>query len=164
MLPFQLPDGLVFLAGMPGSGKTTIGNYIAEKYKRPFVDLDLLIENNTHSTINNLFAEKGETNFRIIESNTLKTHSFLPNTIVALGGGTPCFDNNLQWLKENGTVIYLKQSVNTLIKRLEAEKDARPLLANATLENLEEKLTQLLVQRECYYLQADIVWLNPCIS
>jgi shikimate kinase len=164
MLPFQLPLGTVFLVGMPGSGKTTIGNYIAEKHHRPFIDLDAIIENNTHQTISNLFAEKGETDFRNIESNTLKNLELPPNSIVSLGGGTPCFNNNLQWLKENGTIIYLKQPVNMLIKRLAAEKDTRPLLANTTLENLEEKITQLLLTREVYYLQADIVWLNPCIN
>ncbi len=152
----QLPDGKIFLTGLPGSGKTTLGKLISEKTKRPFFDLDKLIESATNATISEIFSTNDEAYFRSIESEVLRNFSFPENAIVALGGGTPCFQNNMQWLKNNGTIIFIHADTGVIYERLKQTNNERPLLKN----NLKEKLEQLKTERWEFYLQADFIWNN----
>jgi shikimate kinase len=153
-LPFELPSGKIFFCGLPASGKSTTAKQLSEKYNRAFFDLDVLIELHEQKTIKEIFATKGETYFREEESKILQQYAFPLDAIIALGGGTPCFFNNLNWLKCNGTLIYLKKEINVLVERIEKSETIRPLFQNISTSLLHSQLTELLVKREPYYLEA----------
>ncbi len=151
----------IFLWGMMGSGKTFLLNLLAKNpIKLKLFDLDKIIENLTNKSISELFSQNGEEFFRSIEHQSLKdlinSHD---NFVLATGGGTPCFYDNAQLMKNNGLTIYLKSNPKTLAQRLWPEKHNRPLISNFnTINNLEQYLTKLLQQREKFYLQAHIIW------
>ena len=143
----------IFLIGMPGSGKTTFGRRLAEQYGYPFLDLDREIELNFGETISSIFEKKGEGFFRKLEANTLrKVISNIDNAVVATGGGTPCFEDNLLFMKKYGHVIYLKVPLNILIERLEKEQH-RPLLK--VKKELKTVLEEMLEKRRKFYELAD---------
>jgi shikimate kinase len=153
-----LPEGKIFLLGLPGSGKSFFGKKLAEKFARPFFDLDELIEQQTGKTIIAIFGEDGEEVFRKIESDTLRSYHFSADAIVSLGGGTPCFHDNLTWLKKHGTTIYIKAALDIVAENLKGESDKRPVLTKREEKELKNAVAQLLNERESFYAQADIVW------
>src|SRR5438874_11559271 len=118
----------IFLVGFMGSGKTHWGKIWAEKYKFSFADLDEVIETAEKKPILKIFEEKGEEHFREIESATLRTLANDKKRIIACGGGTPCFHQNIQWMNENGITVYLKATPQQLAQRLINEKQKRPIL------------------------------------
>lgn len=147
----------IILIGYMGSGKSTLGKAFAMKKKIPFIDLDHYIEQQENSSIRQIFKEKGEIYFRKKETfhlNTLLNSD--ENFVLALGGGTPCFGNNMQLIK-NATshVIYLKYSPKSLTERLRAEKNNRPLIAHLKEEDLEEFIRKHLFERNLFYSQAN---------
>src|SRR5690554_5346297 len=105
-----------FLVGYMGSGKTTLGKKLATSLSLSFVDLDLYIESKYFKTIAQLFEEKGEDEFRVIEKNSLREVCEFENVVISTGGGTPCFFDNMQLMNEKGNTIYLKQSVDDLLQ------------------------------------------------
>ena len=115
----------IFLVGYMGSGKTTIGRELSKKLGFEFIDTDIYIENRFHKTINEIFATMGEEKFREIETNILKEVSDFENVIIAVGGGTPCFNNNMEIMKEKGTVIFLNPDLDELTYRLNLVKATR---------------------------------------
>jgi shikimate kinase len=141
----------VYLIGMMGSGKTTVGKLLAEKLHYRFLDTDSIIEKVSQKTINQIFAEEGEASFRQLESDVLKEVSAYIRTVIATGGGIILLQNNWSHLRD-GIVIWLDLPVNVLVKRL-AGDNTRPLLHQ---EELTAKLTGLLQQRQSLYQQADI--------
>ncbi|BAQ64192.1 shikimate kinase [Geminocystis sp. NIES-3709] len=143
----------VYLIGMMGSGKTTIGKLLAEKLNYRFLDTDSIIETVTHKTINEIFAEEGEASFRQLESDILREISAYTRTVIATGGGIILCQDNWSHLRD-GMVIWLDVPVDVLVKRL-ADDDTRPLLHQ---EDLRAKLTDLRQQREYLYQQADITF------
>ncbi len=145
---------VVFLIGFMGSGKTYLGKSAAKLLQYNFIDFDEYIEQHTHQTIPEIFERKGEVYFRQVESHLLEKMKLKNNTIISLGGGTPCFNDNMSWIKENGRSIYLKVSVPVLYNRLIINKTARPLLRNISDENLSDYITFKLKEREVYYNQA----------
>ena len=151
----------IFLWGMMGSGKTFFLNLLAKNAVRlKLFDLDQIIENSANKTIAELFSDNGEEFFRSIEHQTLKKLIDSDDDFVlATGGGTPCFYDNAQLMKNNGLTIYFKSKPKTLAQRLWPEKHNRPLIRNFnTISDLEQYLTKLLQQREKFYLQAHIIW------
>lgn len=119
----------IFLIGFMGSGKTHWGTRIAEKLKIPFYDLDAVIVNNEGMSISEIFATKGEEYFRYMEKQTLEDLiGREENFVLSAGGGTPCFFNNIEFMKKNGKVLWLNTSLEALNHRLLKEKMARPLL------------------------------------
>jgi len=144
----------IFLIGMPASGKTNYGKKLAKFFNVPFLDLDREIEKTTQQSISALFKDKGEAHFRILETKQLQL--IIANhqvEVIACGGGTPCFYNNLELMKNAGLVIYLDISLEKLIMRLNKKQTSnRPLLSNE--ENLKAKLQAILTERSSYYLQA----------
>jgi len=146
----------VFLIGMPGSGKTTIGKTLAEMFGFKFHDLDKIIVNKAGLEIKEIFSEYGEDHFREIEKGLL-TEKIESNEdfIMATGGGTPCYYNNMDLLKREGTVIYLDVSVDELTNRLQQHPTHRPLLED--IENLSRDLAAMLAKRNLIFEQADIV-------
>jgi shikimate kinase len=146
-----------FLIGFSSSGKTTLGKRVAESLSYDFVDLDTLIEQREKKSISVIFEEKGELYFRNCETFYLKHLPFSANRIIATGGGAPCFNDNLGWMKLNGKVIYLKADEIILYKRLSLIKNERPLFKPIPPENLKEHISDMLHMRELFYLQADEV-------
>ncbi len=148
---------LIYLLGLMGSGKTTIGKKLAKKLAYQFVDLDDLIEKKIGISIANYFEKFGEESFRLIEQQTLRETLELNNTIVSTGGGTPCFFSNMEEINRIGISFYLKTDVDLLISRLKGATDQRPLLKNMNSEELKKYLTNLSIKREPFYQKANFV-------
>lgn len=147
----------IFLTGYMGSGKSTAGKKLAADLGYAFIDLDHFIESEYKLTIPEIFATKGEKEFRAMENNTLKKVLEKNNTVIACGGGTPCYYNNMDLMNKNGITIYLKMSVDALMVRLTNAKEKRPLIMNKTPEELRAFITRQLEKREDQYHQAQYI-------
>jgi shikimate kinase len=135
----------IYLIGMMGSGKSTVGKTLSEKMHKPFIDLDSEIEKGTGKNISEIFDTDGEEQFRKMETKQLKQYS---ESIVACGGGIVLKDENREFINENGFTILLTASMEELSHRL-SDSGNRPLLAN---DNTEEALTKLWLERQLHYL------------
>lgn len=145
----------IYLTGFMGSGKSYFGKKIARAYRMAFIDLDQAIEMHFGKFIPDIFEQQGEDAFRRMEQEMLHRTVLLPNAVIACGGGTPCFFDNMQWMNDNGLTVYLRTSVSTLIQRLQADPpNQRPLLKGMTGNELEQFITERLQQREIYYKQS----------
>jgi len=153
---------IIFLIGMPATGKTYWGTRVAEANHLPFTDLDNFIEQRERQSITQLFA-KGEAWFRGKEHAALMALISIVKepTIVATGGGTPCFFNNLKQMQRVGLTVYLKTDIETLAARQEAEAEFRPLLRG---KNITAVLQKMLKDREPYYNQANYILHTKDIS
>lgn len=142
----------IFLLGFMGSGKTTIGKKLANQLTLPFIDLDKAIEAHTNQSIDIIFKLRGEDEFRRIEHETLTNLiKSEKNFVMSLGGGTPCFHDNIDLINKNGTTVYLKYNSGILTSRLiNAIKD-RPLIKNKSKEEMASFIEQLLKKRELFY-------------
>src|SRR5664279_1451625 len=148
----------IFLIGFMGSGKTHWGTQIAEKLQIPFYDLDAVIANNEGMNISEIFANKGEEYFRYTEKQTLEDLvSREENFVLSAGGGTPCFFNNIKFMKRSGKVLWLNTSLEALNRRLMKEKMSRPLLQGITEADLRAYIIRKLSERKMYYEQADLM-------
>ncbi|MBK0403304.1 shikimate kinase [Adhaeribacter sp. BT258] len=156
----------IYLIGMPGAGKTTLGRNLAAQLGRTFLDLDEAIEEAAGKTIPQIFEEKGEAYFRELEAETLKTVSFsAEKLVVATGGGTPCFHQNMAFMHAHGLTVYLKVSPEVLAERLLAsDLSARPLLKNKTKPLVMKYLRETLRERATFYEQAGIIFENPSVQ
>lgn len=152
---------IIVLMGYMGSGKSTVGKALASLLKHDFIDLDNYISQKENLAVTELFAKKGEIYFRKKESQYLnEVISDRDNIVLALGGGTPCYGNNLSVLLDNKKVktFYLKLSINSLKNRLKTEKDNRPLIAHLDSdEEMIEFLGKHLFERSQYYSQAHYI-------
>jgi shikimate kinase len=135
----------IYLIGMMGSGKSTVGKPLSEKMHKPFIDLDSEIEKGTGKNISEIFDIDGEEQFRKMETKQLKQYS---ESIVACGGGIVLKDENREFINENGVTILLTASMEELSHRL-SDYGNRPLLAD---DNTEEALTKLWLERQLNYL------------
>lgn len=146
----------IFLIGYMGSGKTTIGKLLATRLGYSFVDMDAHIEEKQFKTISQIFAEKGEHEFRLLEQKCLHEVSEYENVIISTGGGTPCFFDNMEYMNSHGLTIYLKLTAAELAGRLEAiGVSKRPLLANRKGEELRRFIAEGLSKRESHYKKAN---------
>lgn len=147
--------GAIFLIGFMGSGKSYWGKQLGQALKVPFFDLDERIEENEGRPITEIFAAEGEEYFRRKESEVLmlltETHD---NFVMATGGGTPCFFNNIDYMNKMGTTIWINCSVNCLFDRLRDEKTSRPLLKELTEDQMKGYITKKLGDRKIFYQQA----------
>ena len=137
-----------------GSGKTTVGKALSKETGMMFYDLDWYIESRMRKTVSQIFAEKGEEGFRKIEYNMLHEVAEFEDVIISCGGGTPCFFDNMDYLNQQGDVIYLKATPETLYKHLLMAKVERPLLKDKTSEELIAYITEHLKEREPFYEKA----------
>ena len=144
----------IFIVGFMGSGKSHFGKQWAAEKGLQFYDLDKEIESAEGMSVTDIFSSKGEAHFRDIESKALNTFERKDNFILACGGGTPCFNNNMQWMNDHGTTVYLKCPPGLLFQRLENEKEQRPLLQNIPHQELMPFIITKLAEREPYYMQA----------
>lgn len=148
----ELLKGLnIYLIGMMGSGKTTVGELLAKELEYRFLDTDAIISAVSEKSINQIFAEDGEDEFRQLESDVLQEVSAYLYTVIATGGGIILRQQNWSHLRD-GMVVWLNVPINVLVQRLK-DDDTRPLLKR---EELQTKLTSLYQQRKSLYQQADI--------
>ena len=140
-----------------GSGKTVFGRKLARKLGYRFADLDNIIETNYTMTIPGIFSRFDETVFRTLESKELRKFVDEDNLVLSCGGGTPCYYDNMEFIKENGVSIYIKLNEKSLSDRLIKSKTKRPLIEGLSLETLQGKIGEMLDIREHYYSMADIV-------
>ena len=135
----------IYLIGMMGSGKSTVGKILAEKMELLFIDLDSEIEKTGGKSVSEIFNQDGENQFRKLESEELKQYS---ESVVACGGGIILDEENRKYINENGVAVLLTASMDELFKRL-SDSNNRPILPD---ENTEKALTNLWLERKKDYL------------
>jgi shikimate kinase len=157
METFKVPQN-VYLTGMPGCGKSTLGKALAASLNISFYDLDHSIEEQAGKDINLIFEEDGESGFRAIERRCLVALSEITNPkVVATGGGTPCFHDNMHYMNKMGVTVFLQVPLEIIVRRLSDQgTDERPLLRNKSSKELLGQLYEHFAQRKSYYLQARI--------
>lgn len=140
----------LFLVGYMGSGKTTFGKKLANSLGLKFLDLDQLIESEEGQTISEIFESAGEAEFRKIEAEKLRSIT-LQDVVIATGGGCPCHSENMEFMNETGTTVYLDLTSAAAVSRLKNGKDQRPILTGRSEEELAEFIeNHLKSRRECY--------------
>ena len=144
----------IFLTGYMGSGKTTLGRALAAAIGIPFIDLDHYIEQRYRKTISQLFAERGEEGFREIERRMLHEVGEFEDVIISTGGGTPCFFDNIEYMNEQGTTVYLDVPVERLFIRLSIARSKRPLIKEKNDEELMTFIEEQLAKRAPHYSKA----------
>jgi len=152
---------LIYLIGLPSSGKSTLGKELASTLCYDYIDLDQKIEEYEQMTIPEIFAQKGENHFREIEKKVLHQCSNRLRLVIATGGGAPCFFDNMNFILAKGISFYLDISVDEIIERLNKAQaqDNRPLLAGKNKEQLRQELVEKKAIRSPYYQRA-----NHCIE
>ena len=144
----------IILIGYMGAGKTTIGKALSKELGITFYDLDWYIESRMRKTVSEIFAERGEEGFRKIEYNMLHEVAEFEDVIISCGGGTPCFFDNMDYLNQQGQVVYLKAEPEVLYKHLQMGKVERPLLKGKSKEDLLTFIKEQLEKREPFYTKA----------
>ena len=139
-----------------GSGKSTLGKALNKAKAIPFIDLDDYLIVRAGKPISHIFEEGGEELFRKLEREALISliEAKPDNLLLACGGGTPCFGDNMDLINQAGPSIYLKNTVDTLYQRLLPQKSHRPLIKELGDEELIDFIKSLLKKRESYYLRA----------
>lgn len=164
MESFQKP---IFLIGMPGVGKSTLGILLSRRLSLPFIDSDKVISTSEGLSITEIFSRYGEVHFRKLECDFLETIAMHPKPrIIATGGGLPCFNNNMDTMNKVGLTLFLNFPLETILKNLEVEEQEkgkiRPLLAGGVgIAGKREKLQILYQTRISYYSQAQHTFTNP---
>lgn len=146
-----------FLLGFMGCGKTYWGKRWAELSGLHFFDIDEMIEQEQGQSAAEIFAGNGENFFRKQETKTLYNLPEQRNYIVATGGGTPCFNDNISWMNLEGTTIYLRSSPQNILSRLVNETEKRPLIKNLTRTELEFYISEKIKEREFFYNKAKVI-------
>ena len=144
----------IILIGYMGAGKTTIGKALSKELGVIFYDLDWYIESRMRKTVSEIFAERGEEGFRQIEYNMLHEVAEFEDVIISCGGGTPCFFDNMDYLNQQGQVVYLKAEPEVLYKHRQRAKVERPLLKGKSKEELLTFIKEQLEKREPFYTKA----------
>jgi shikimate kinase len=144
----------LFLLGMMGTGKTYWTKKLARKLKTGGYDLDFLIESHEEKTIAEIFAEDGEAYFRKSEAKILRWFGEKKSFVMAAGGGTPCFHENMEWMNKQGVTVWIDEPIPVLVERLKPEKDHRPLIRDLSDEELASFLSAKLAERSIYYEKA----------
>jgi Shikimate kinase len=147
----MVKNHLIYIIGFMGSGKTTAGKKLASLLGWSFIDLDKKIEEYEGKSIPEIFSEKGEDYFRVVESHLLRSLKSGTDTIVSTGGGTPSYCDNMDIMLESGLTIYLKLTPTQLRSRLSESKGDRPLIKDLDHENLLSFIEKKLADREKQY-------------
>lgn len=137
-----------------GCGKSTLGRALRVTSGLEFIDLDHYIENRFHQTISEIFAERGEAGFRRLERAMLEEVSGFSDTIIACGGGTPCFFDNMELMNNRGLTVWLNTPIERLYERLQRNRSKRPILANKSDSELMDFIEKALQERTPFYSKA----------
>lgn len=163
-MPFYLESLAthLFLIGLMGSGKSFYGKRLAAEAGMPFYDLDARVQQTHGHTVSAIFDLFGEPVFRQWESEALHQLANLPPAVIACGGGTPCFYDNMDLMLSLGVVVWLQPPLQVLAQRLWNERSSRPLIAETdSLEALTERLSRLQQDRSAWYSRAHICVSEP---
>lgn len=144
----------IFLVGFMGSGKSTLGIQLAKLLNFHYVDLDKRFLTNTGKSINDFFAENSENEFRKVESDLLKSIDVNEKVLIACGGGTPCFYDNMEWMNQQGLTVYLNVMPEFLFERLRNSKANRPLIKAMNDDELRSYIVKELTYRDTFYKKA----------
>lgn len=148
----------LYLIGLPGSGKSFLGKRLASELKLQFIDLDEVIEHESGLSIAQIFSEKGEDYFRSLEATALRQQSKKPEFVMACGGGTPCFHDNMKFINETGLSLFIDSPLAEILQRMNhKETNIRPLFTTQDGQSLEVKLQTLLQKRRPVYEQAHVI-------
>jgi shikimate kinase len=152
---------LIFLTGFMGSGKSTIGPILANTIGYDFVDVDRLIEAKADARVVQIFERHGEQRFRELEFEVLCEVAERDHCVVSLGGGTIANEENFALIRRSGIIVYLRLEPDEIYQRVHHRPD-RPLLWDGSgnllsADQLQERIRQLLADRERYYEQADVI-------
>lgn len=147
----------IFLIGFMGSGKSTLGRRLKTELAWDFIDLDDYFEMRYQTTIKQYFADFGEQAFRDAEHKMLSEVTCKEKVIIATGGGTPCYFDNVKLMNDSGLTIYIKLSVDTLVGRLSGPKQVRPLVAGKSGEELQAFISKKLAEREPFYTNSQVI-------
>lgn len=139
-----------------GSGKSHWGKIWADKLNLQFIDLDEHIEKQSGHTIMEIFDKQGEIAFRHLEKKILENLITGKHVVIACGGGTPCYFENMQWMNIHGKTIYLKATAEQIFSRISTELHKRPLLRNLNDNELKTFIEDKLEERESFYMQATL--------
>lgn len=141
----------IYLVGMMGVGKTTLGKQLARQLHYTFFDLDKTIEQAEGKTVAAIFEQNGEAYFREAEQRILHTTAFKDHVVIATGGGTPCYYDNMEWMNGQGITVYLKADAAFILSRIGPFPDKRPLLKGKSPEELKIFIEKLIESRTPYY-------------
>ncbi len=144
----------VYITGFMGSGKSYWGSKWAQHYKIPFIDLDKQIETKEGITIDELFEKRGESYFRQLEAATLRSTIDIEHAFIACGGGTPCYENNMDWMIANGGTVFIEAAPEVLMNNIMDEMIQRPLIKHLNADKLLPFIKEKLAERNSYYYRA----------
>jgi shikimate kinase len=147
---------LVFIIGYMASGKTTLGQLLAQRLNYRFVDLDEMIEIASGYSISDFFEKFGEEQFRQKEREVLLTHLNDTDTIIATGGGTPCHADNMELMNRSGITLFLDTPLETILQRLSGKISHRPLLNRIPKQQIPDFIRNHLQSRLPYYEKAKL--------
>jgi shikimate kinase len=154
----------VYVVGLPASGKTWTGRWLANKLGWEFVDLDSLIESKAKETISNIFNINGEDYFRALESEVLRETSQKENCVISTGGGTASHTDNIDWMNAEGLTLYLNTNKETITERIILENDKRPMFQDLKGAEIADYLEELHKFRKKFYSKSKIVYNKTEIS
>lgn len=140
-----------------GSGKSTFGKKLAKELQLPFIDLDKKIEEKAKCSVSDIFKYLGEDTFRQMESETLKSFEHLDKFVMATGGGTPCYFDNMNYIKSHGISIYIELDPKSIYKRLSQAKNIRPTIKGKKETELMSFIEENLNNRKPIYEQASFI-------
>lgn len=144
----------IFLIGYMGAGKTTLGKAFARAMGLTFIDLDWYIEERFHKTIRELFTERGQDAFRDLERRMLHEVGEFEDVVISVGGGTPCFFDNVDYMNSVGETVFFDVDIRVLFRRLKIAKHQRPLLDGKSDEELMQFIQEALQNRLPFYTRA----------
>ena len=147
----------IFIIGYMASGKTTFGRALAKRAQMQHIDLDFYIEQRFHATVREIFAKKGEAEFRRIESAMLREVGDLTDVVISCGGGTPCFGDNMDYMNANGLTVCLQASDEVIADRILKAGNKRPLMAGKSKEEIIETLRLHMDVRKPFYDRAKVI-------
>lgn len=148
----------IVIVGFSGAGKSTVGRRLAKKLNMTFIDLDLYIEEKYHTAIPLLFERYGESAFRTLEYAALQEALSSDNAVIAVGGGTPCYEDAMALINAKAKSIYLQLDENEIVEHLLHSKKKRPLTNHLNEDELRAYVRKTLAEREPYYLQSQETW------
>jgi shikimate kinase len=148
----------IYLTGFMGSGKSHLGRQLSTLLAVPFIDLDQEIETEANCRISEIFTEEGEEGFRKREQRCLFATRKLESAVIATGGGTPCFYNQMDWMNQHGLTLFLDVPIPVLVRRLQDEMNHRPLLQHLSREELAGYISTKLTERRPFYEKARVIY------